>query len=273
MKYSTYGSKEGRLVIYFNGAPGSSSEGSILDVPALHHGLRVICFDRFSLDSNGDQDAYYEQIALEITKLLEDKETVDFVGFSIGAFVALKVSSLLGNKVKNIHLVSAAAPLNSGNYIDKMAGGFVFKLAQRHPIIFLLLTQYQRLLSYLSPKFLFKILFSSATGADLALSKEVSFQKYIIPILQSCFSTNSRGYMRDVTSYVQWNDDLKWCHAKTTNWHGTSDNWSPFDMAVKLQDAIPGAVKLEALKGLSHYSCLFEAAPKIIAQLSSEQAE
>ena len=44
-------------------------------------------------------------------------------------------------------------------------------------------------------------------------------------------------------------------------------------MAVKLQDAIPGAVKLEALKGLSHYSCLFEAAPKIIAQLSSEQAE
>lgn len=270
MKISVYGANKGRLVVYFHGAPGSMSECAILDGPAKQQGLKVVCFDRFSLDCCDDRDAYYQTMATEILEILGDEETVDLVGFSIGAFVALEVSKRLGKRVENIHLISAAAPLSGGNYIDKMAGGFVFRLADRHPRIFYFLTQYQKLLSALAPKTLFKILFASAEGQDMDLSKEKNFQQLIIPTLVACFKTGSAGYMADVKSYVRWDDDLSWCHARTTNWHGTLDNWSPFEMASALQEAIPGAVNLEALEGLSHYSCLLEAAPRLAVQLSRE---
>ena len=271
MEYSIYGEKEGRLVVYFHGAPGSSSEGAVFDGAAKNAGLKVVCFDRFSTDYDRDRTAYYKQLSQQVSELLGEGETVDIIGFSIGAFVALKVSALLGDKVKNIHLISAAAPLSSGDYLDDMAGGFVFKLADRYPLAFYLLTQYQKALSFIAPKLLFGILFASAAGRDVKLAKDRGFKDYIIPILQTCFKANASGYMRDVTSYVQWNDDFKWCHAKTTNWHGTNDNWSPFNMAIELQKAIPGAVALESLEGMSHYSCLFEVAPKIMAQLSENK--
>ncbi|MFT5692121.1 MAG: pimeloyl-ACP methyl ester carboxylesterase [Oceanicoccus sp.] len=270
MQYSSFGSKDGRLVVYFHGAPGSVSECAVFDLPAKTHGLRVICFDRFTLDCGNDEKRYYERIALEVSELLGKNETLDIIGFSIGAFVALEVSARLGDRVKNIHLVSAAAPLGSGDYVEKMAGAFVFKLADRHSFIFYLLTQYQKLMAFLAPKVLFKLLFSSARGGDLDLSRDEKFQEFIIPILKNCFRNESSGYMRDVKSYVKWDNDLNWCLAKTTNWHGTSDNWSPFAMASQLQSAIQGAVGLEPLEGMSHYSCLIQAAPKIMAQLSNE---
>jgi len=270
MKYSTFGSNEGRLVVYFHGAPGSASECAVFDLPAKTHGVRVICFDRFTFDYGDDRERYYEQMALDVSEILGDKETVDIIGFSMGAFVALEVSARLGARVKNIHLVSAAAPLNGGDYMAEMAGAFVFKLADRHSFIFYLLTQYQKILAFLAPKTLYKILFASAQGGDSDLSRKEEFQAFIFPILKNCFGSESSGYMRDIESYVQWEGDLAWCLAKTTNWHGTSDNWSPLAMASQLQSDIPGAVKLEKLEGMSHYSCLFQAAPQIMAQLSNE---
>jgi len=257
-------------VVYFHGAPGSASECEVFDVPAKSNGLRVVCFDRFTLNGDADRDRYYQYIAMEVEAMLREGETVDVIGFSIGAFVALEVSALLGAKVKNIHLVSAAAPLIQGDYMDEMAAAFVFRLADRYSVVFYLLTQYQRLLALLAPVLLFKILFASCQGEDLVLSQKREFRQFIIPILENCFRRGSSGYMRDVKSYVKWDDDLRWCIAKTTNWHGSSDNWSPFAMASHLQSVIPGAVKLERLEGMSHYSCLFHAAPKIMAQLANE---
>lgn len=271
MKCSTFGAKEGRLVVYFHGAPGSANESAVLDAPAKAQGLRVVCFDRFTLDYGEDRERYYQQIALAVREILGDDETADIIGFSMGAFVALEVSARLGERVKNIHLVSAAAPLNGGDYREDMAAAFVFKLADRHSFIFYLLTQCQRILAFLAPKILFNILFASAQGEDLNLIRKEEFRAFIIPILKNCFRSESSGYMRDVESYVKWEDDLNWCFAKTTNWHGTSDNWSPFAMASYLQLVIPGAVKLEKLEGLSHYSCLIQAAPKIMAQLTNEE--
>lgn len=256
-------------MVYFHGAPGSASECALLDAPAKNEGLRVICFHRFTLDCGGDRERYYQQIALAVSAMLMEDETVDIIGFSIGAFVALEVSARLAGKVKNIHLISAVAPLRGSDYIDEMAGAFVFKLADRHSFIFYLLTQYQRVLAFLAPKTLFKILFASARGADAQLSQTETFQKFIIPVLKICFASESSGYINDVESYVKWESDLSWCLAKTTNWHGTSDNWSPFAMASQLQSIIPGASKLEKFEGMSHYSCLIAAAPKIMAQLNN----
>lgn len=270
IKYSVYGSIEGKLVVYFHGAPGSSAEAVVLDEGAKLHGLKVICFDRFFLDCGADREAYCRRLASEVLKLLDDEATVNIVGFSIGAFVALEVSAHLGTRVESIHLISAAAPLNSGDYLDQMAGGFVFKLADRRPTLFFLLTQYQKFLSRFAPKALFKILFASAEGDDVGLITNASFRKFLLPILRTCFRDGSAGYMRDVQAYVRWEGDLRWCNAKTTNWHGTSDNWSPFEMAVALQRSIPGAGELVSLEACSHYSSLIEAAPRVMERISCD---
>jgi len=53
-------------------------------------------------------------------------------------------------------------------------------------------------------------------------------------------------------------------------WHGTADNWSPFGMSAYLTERFPSNARVERMEGLSHYSCLYAAAPMICARLASE---
>jgi len=64
---------------------------------------------------------------------------------------------------------SAAAPLESGDYLEAMAGKQVFKLAKAAPALFVLLSYWQGLLAWLAPNALFRLLFASAAGADITL--------------------------------------------------------------------------------------------------------
>jgi hypothetical protein len=50
LKFSQFGSDNGKTVIYFHGAPGAPEECAIFDLYAKEHGLTFICFDRFSGD-------------------------------------------------------------------------------------------------------------------------------------------------------------------------------------------------------------------------------
>ena len=77
------------------------------------------------------------------------------IGFSIDAHVAFEMSTILKNQVRHTHLVSAAAPINGGNFLDHMAGGSVFKLAMQKSSFFRLLTQCQRLMAVVAPGLLF----------------------------------------------------------------------------------------------------------------------
>jgi pimeloyl-ACP methyl ester carboxylesterase len=266
VEFVEYGNKDEQLIVYFHGAPGAMEECSLFDSYAKDHNLRIICFDRFSLDSSLDRDSYYQQLADQVRRKAGG-ESVAFIGFSIGAHVALEVSALLNGQVRHTHLVSVAAPINSGDFIDNMAGGFVFKLAMEKPLIFFLLTQCQKIMAVLVPRMLASMLFASAAGKDMELSKQHDFRKYITPVLKSCFKNRVRGYMRDINFYVTWPGKLGGYTDSVHLWHGTEDNWSPFSMASYLSEAIPGAASVNAMEGLSHYSCLYQAAPKICAQL------
>lgn len=130
MEFVEYGEKEGQLVVYFHGVPGAIEECALFDSCAKDHNLRIISFDRFSIDNSLDRKSYYQAIADKI-KLKAGIEPVDIIGFSIGAHVALEVGALLNDKVRHTHLISAAAPLNAGEFIGSMAGGAVFKLAMK----------------------------------------------------------------------------------------------------------------------------------------------
>lgn len=257
------------MVIYFHGAPGAPVEGAVFDPYGKDYGLSFICLDRFSVDSSLTGAAYYQRLAKEISNMADGKP-VDFIGFSIGAFVALQTCRYMNNGVRSLHLISAAAPLDAGNFHEQMAGKQVFKLAGKFPFLFLLLSYWQGLLVSLCPNALFRLLFASATGEDMVLAARHDFQTNITSALRSCFLGNIHGYIRDVTAYVQpWKSTLSEISVQTHIWHGSDDNWSPKAMAEYLESAIHDS-KLSELANLSHYSCLYASAPEICIQLTHE---
>jgi len=267
LKSVEYGNLDGKTVIYFHGAPGSPDEASIFDEHAKKHDLNIICYDRFTIDSSLQNKAYYKYLA----KVIIDKANggqVDIIGFSIGCHAAIETSLYLEGTVRQLHLISSAAPLDAADFLNDMAGKMVFSIAMKHPTIFTLLSYWQTFLAKVAPSVLFKMLFASATGEDKSLSKTADFKGYISPILLRCFNTNIKGYIREIKQYVTpWKESIHKCSVRTHIWHGTSDNWSPTSMAKYINENIPTSSNLELMEGLSHYTCLYAAAPKICSQL------
>jgi len=266
MEFVQYGNREGPLVVYFHGAPGAVEECAVFAEHAEAHNLNILCFDRFSIDLSLEGDSYYQEIADAIQAQASGKG-VDIVGFSIGAHVALEVGTYLKSQLRSTHLISAAAPLNAADFIGNMAGGIVFKLAMQRPFLFSLLAHYQKLMAKFAPGLLVNMLFTSAAGEDKALSKQDNFKSTIKTILSQCFQYRLKGYMRDINNYVTWSGDLGEVRSNVCLWHGTEDNWSPYAMASCLAAGITGDTRIEAMEGLSHYSCLQASAPKICAEL------
>jgi len=268
LKFVEYGNPKGKTVVYFHGAPGSPDECSIFDKQGKESGLNIICYDRFATELSLQGKDYYKNLA-DVIKVKVDEDKVDLIGFSIGCHVALETSLYLGDQVRNLHLIAPAAPLDEGDFLDDMAGGVVFSLAMSYPAVFTLLSYWQSLLAKVTPNLLFKIVFASAAGQDKELTRSRDFGQYITPILKSCFTKSLKGYIRDINQYVApWNLRINECKVNTYIWHGASDNWSPVSMAKYLADMIPGCKNTEVMEGLSHYSCLFESAPKICQQLA-----
>lgn len=257
LKFSQFGSAHGRLVIYFHGAPGAPEECRIFDLDGKDHDLTFICFDRFSIDPSISGEAYYQLLADEISRKAAGRQ-VDVVGFSIGAFVALQTCRYLPKKVRSLHLISAAAPLEAGDFLETMAGRQVFRLASTFPRLFMALSYWQGLLARFFPDALFRLLFSSAAGEDKALAATAEFRSGMTWILRSSFTGGIRGYARDIGAYVRpWKATLSGVSVETVLWHGADDNWSPKPMADYLKSAIPGGASVRIFDGLSHYSCLY----------------
>lgn len=270
MEFVEYGDRRGRTVIYFHGAPGAAEEAALFSEVAQRHNINIVCWQRFSIDQSLTGEDYFQHMADEIQTQFHDR-SLDIIGFSIGAYAALEVASRLGDQLGQVHLISAAGPISSKEILETMAGGMVFKLAKNQPMLFSWLTGLQRLIAVLAPKFLFKMLFASAQGSDRELAQSVDFQHVIKPLLTSCFSNYAKGYQRDIDQYVQWSGSLKTTITGVSLWHGTEDNWSPFAMATQLHQLVEASQPVNSMVGLSHYSCLYQAVPKICAILESSE--
>ena len=266
---ATSATKE-RIVVYFHGAPGAPAESEIFHASAAKYGLNIVSHNRFAVDKNISAESYFQLLASNITMLAKDRQ-IDVIGFSIGAFAALQVCQLIPDKIKNLHLISPAAPLDCGDFINHMAGKSVFRLAKNYPSLFKILSYWQRLLAKYCPKLLVKMLFASAVAEDKVLIQSAHFQSWIGRVLQDCFSQNVTGYIREIRAYVSpWNVSFKDTTIKAHLWHGNQDNWSPFTMSEYLSQQFSGNLPIHRLIGLSHYSCLFKAVPEICEQLGKD---
>ena len=271
MNVTSCGELQGNYVFYFHGAPGAPDESLLFDQYAKDARLHIVCLDRFAIDKNIHGHDYYQQLADKITAIAGN-EPVDIIGFSIGAQVAIEVSTLLSDQVAHLHLVSAAAPLQQLKANTEIAGASIFAVAAKFPLLFSLLCYWQSLLSMIAPGLLFKMLFASAEGDDLGMREQADFKAFISSLLVRCFSKRVPGYIRDIRHYVEpWGEALPRCQAATTLWHGRSDNWSPLAMAQLLETSMPNVQALKPFDELSHYSCLYHCAPlicKILAKNS-----
>lgn len=269
IKFSQYGAADGQPVIYFHGTPGSPDECEIFDFYGKQHHLTIICYDRSTMAPRLQGAAYYQCLADEIAKKV-GANPVDFIGFSIGAFIALQVCRAMNGRVRSLHLVSAAAPPDAGNFIDAAAGKAVFRLAQNHPSVFLRLARVQGWLASRFPGLLLRMLFSSAATEDRSLVADQGFRTTMMKMLKTCFKRDALGYARDIIAYVQpWKATLADISADTFIWHGAEDNWSPVAMADYLASALPGCSNITELDRLSHYSCLYRTAPTICMSIKT----
>ncbi|EPJ46492.1 MAG: hypothetical protein OFPI_33850 [Osedax symbiont Rs2] len=265
-----YGDDQGKIVFYFHGAPGAPAEAAMLEQAAIGEKFCIISFNRFAIDAAIDTQRYYQLLAEQIASI-SDGQKVDLIGFSIGCHVAIEVALLLEKQLASLHLVSAAAPLEGGDFLVDMAGGAVFKLAQKAPLLFVALSYWQKLLAKFASAILYKMLFSSARGKDKELAASVEFQQLLMPILADCFSRDVSGYIRDVKAYVKpWSAQLGKLQVNSYLYHGQADNWSGLSMAHYLRDTLGSRCQLKEYPELSHYSCLNIAVVDIFQQLKQD---
>ena len=261
-----YGDEAGRPIVYFHGAPGAAIECGRFHEAAQKHGVRLVGLERSSTDVRLTGDDYFERHAGEVAALVGDGP-FEAIGFSIGAAVALRCAPYLKDRLTRLHLVSAAAPLESGDFLKDMAGKSVFRMAQRSPGLFRRVARTEAWLALHAPAVLFAMLFSSARAADSVLAADPAFRAEIDLVMKLGLGGGVSSFMRDVREYVRpWAERLAEVTVETRLWHGAEDNWSPAAMADALQRLIPGASAKTVLPGLSHYSCLFEAVPRILAE-------
>ena len=259
------------LAIYFHGVPGAPLESARFQRAALDAGVRLIALDRRSVDPSLQGEAYFQALAAEVARL-SGGAAVHLIGFSLGAFVAIRTAIHVKAPVAGLHLISAAAPLESGDFLGQMAGRAVFRAARRGAGPLRRMTGVQAGMARWAPRLMFAMLFAGAAGADAPLASDPCFRAEIGDVLRGALADGAAGYVRDLTAYVQpWQDRLAEVSADTAIWHGADDTWAPAAMAIALRDRITPAPQLTVMDGLSHYSCLLHAMPQILSKIGRAQ--
>ncbi|EEW26861.1 alpha/beta fold hydrolase [Rhodobacter ferrooxidans] len=242
--------------LYFHGLPGSPSELAALglpdDAPALHPVARLSL-----LDKAADHAAGIDALAAAIAKN-HPQGPLHLVGFSLGAMTALMVAARLGARVEKIELISAAAPLELGDFLPQMAGRAVFKAARDGGLKFTALMAAERAFAHKMPLHLFNTLFAGANGADAALATQPRFKTGIAACIRGCVVDHLPAYKAELLAYAHpWATVLDGITTPVTLWHGSDDTWTPVAMAQVMQARLPNATLIE-LPGLSHYATLIE---------------
>ncbi|HEX5376977.1 MAG TPA: alpha/beta fold hydrolase [Phenylobacterium sp.] len=262
----------GARFVYFHGQPGSPEELDVVRPGAWRRSSNLFVPDRATDRPDLALGPYLDHLAEDIARRFPDGP-IRLVGFSLGCFVAVEVALRLaegaGDRDLGLDLISAAAPLDLGDFLPDMAGGMVFSLARRQPFLFALLTRIQGGLAGLAPGLLFAQVFANAAGADADLVLRPEFQATIRGVLAHSLTHGARGYRREIAGYVaQTSERVTRLTRPVTLWQGQADTWTPPAMALALAAARPATRTLRTFPGLSHYSTLQAALPEIFSALT-----
>jgi len=161
--FRRYGAPHGRLVVYLHGVPGDATEGAWFADAATRAGVDLHCLERSNIALDLQGEPYFQAIARRIDGLAAGAPYV-VVGFSLGAFVAMRTAPYLAGRATRMHLVSAAAPLEGGDFLPHMAGQPVFRAARASNLRLRLLIGIQKFLAAAAPGVMVRLLFAAAPG-------------------------------------------------------------------------------------------------------------
>ncbi len=191
---------------------------------------------------------------------------VTLIGFSLGAFGAMRFAADHPSQIAHLHLIAPAAPLELGDFLKDMAGGPIFRMARNHPWLFRLVTRVQALVARIAPDFFARQVFALSQGKDAPLAADPTFRRDWSAVAQTCLSGGAAAYRAEITAYVApWSGVLARVGVPTTIWYGTADNWVPPAMAEALAQALPNVACVRQIMDGSHYSTLAAALPHIMA--------
>lgn len=233
--------------IYFHGLPGSAAElaGFGQEIAARTAGFHVA-------QRCGDLARLAAQIAVQVPH-----GPLRLIGFSLGAHAALRAAPLLGGRVAQIDLVSPAAPLQLGDFLDGMAGAPVFRAAQAGRLPFAALTFVQAQAARIAPQKMAAALMAKARGEDRALAADPRFIAALAQSLRFSLLEARAAYTAEIRAYVtDWRADLAKVHQPVAIWQGSEDDWTPPAMAEALAAALPLHPKVTMIAGASHFSTL-----------------
>ena len=239
-------------MIYFcHGVPGGPDDITIMNIPS---GVDVISADILANGGISDAVAQFDKATSGQTA------QIDLVGFSIGAMFALQIAAARPDRVRSLTLISPAAPLNLGSFLDRMAGKPVFTLAAKSPRALFFLTTLQGVLLWVAPNSLIKPLFAKCGPDEQALLLDQDFRDTLIRGLHNTYARHRKSYVQILSDYVtDWSAILPSIRTPTTIWHGDADTWAPVEMAYALKSAVSGPVTLHIVKGGEHYTTLTKA--------------
>lgn len=238
--------------VYLHGFPGGPEEWAMFGSPPTG----VMAPDRRTDAPHRGFEYYCDHLARRIDANAGGA-SMGLIGFSLGAHMALELAERLGPRVARIVLVSAAAPLELGDFLPEMAGRPVFRTAQASGLLLRWLCAGQAVLTRLVPDRLIDTLFASARGGDVGLAQDAAFRRTLQAMLARSLCDGATGYRREVRAFVApWGALLSRIAAPVTIWHGLDDSWAPPGMARALADALPQVEAVHLLPGQSHYSTL-----------------
>lgn len=201
-----------------------------------------------------------EALAVQFDALSDSQTPVHLVGFSIGAMAALEIAAARPARVAQVTLISAAAPLQLGDFLPEMAGRPVFQMAMRRGPGLRVMTAGQGLMLRLAPKALMKQLFSGVSALEQKQVAATGFDTMLKTGLRHAYQTNPQAYMRLLRQYVRdWTPTLAKAQAPVTLWHGEADGWAPMAMAEALVQQLRGGTTLYRVPEAGHYSTLSHA--------------
>lgn len=237
-------------LVYVHGLPGSPDELPLIcDAPS-----------RF-FAPNFRNGALDPQITAQF-----GTQPVTLIGFSLGAFRALRFAADHPERVAHLHLIAPAAPLELGDFLSQMAGGPIFRLARDRPKLFRLVTRLQAFAARIAPEILAAQIFATAQGDDIALKTKADFLRDWGYIARHCLAAGAQAYRDEMTAYVApWADLLSRAQTPTSIWYGRADNWTPPAMAEALIKILPLPPEVRRIENASHYSTLAAALAQITA--------
>lgn len=242
-----------RKIIFCHGIPGSTADAELLykenpDIEVI--ALRLQDMNPKEIDTE-------LSIALDAVMGRIDDDSVHVVGFSIGAMAAVKIAASRPNLVSRLTLISPAAPLSLGHFLNDMAGRPVFELAMKRPIALKLLTALQGMAARFSPNTMISMLFAKSGPSEKTLFKGSGFNHIVKKAILESFIINPNTYLAYIEAYVaDWSHSLSEVQCPVDLWHGTSDTWSPPEMSKSLKDEFGEKATLNLVQDAEHYSTL-----------------